>query len=448
MTRLVNLSDLIPDRPIVADMFSGVGGISLGFEMSGFFSAVHLEVEEQAARYGAYNFPLGTHLSGPDRGDIRKLGARDLESAVGGKEIAVIVGGPPCQGFSRVGLRRVDDPLNDLVLEMAQLILDTRPMSFVIENVGGSQDGQYWQFTKALDMLASAYAIHEPTILRAEDYGVPQQRRRVFTVGVRDDLHVTPRLPQPTHSGKVEQLDLFLVKTPTVGDAIFDLPNCDDYDDLFDGDQVHYDKQPTNEYSIMMRDPLSWAMFRGYSVDWDGLTCTNLRRTRHGNALTDKLRNLEPGSVEKSSRIPKLKADGLSVTIRAGTTAERGAWSAPRPCHPVHPRVLTTRECARIQSFPDWFRFHPVKWHGNRQVGNAVPPLLAKAIGDCLFASLGFRRVDPIGAIPVVKRDFGLIADDIVAAESANYRTRRASHQVVNTDRKSRDRTRPVHGLS
>ena len=236
-------------------------------------------------------------------------------------------------------------------------------------------------------------------------------------------------------------------KTPTVADAIFDLPNCDDYEDLFDGDQVVYGQEATSEYAIMMRDRAAWASFRGYAVDWDGLTCTNLRRTRHGHKLTEKLRNLEQGSVEKSSRIPKLRADGLSVTIRAGTTAERGAWSAPRPCHPLYPRVLTTRECARIQSFPDWFRFHPVKWHGNRQVGNAVPPLLAKAVSDSLFSSLGFAKPKSTVTNAIVKRDFGLIADDVIAAEGANYRNRRASHQVVNTDRRSRARTRPVSGL-
>lgn len=425
-------------RPIVVDAFSGVGGLSLGLELAGFSSALHIEIEEQASRYAEFNFPLATHWGGNVAGDIRQVTPRSIELATAGREIAIFAGGPPCQGFSRAGRRRVDDPLNDLVLEMASLILELQPQAFIIENVAGSQDGQYWQFSKALDMLSAKYSVLDPTTLKAEQFGVPQQRRRVFTLGIRDDLHATPVAPTPTHATVSLQENLFLEGTPTVGDAILDLPNCDDYPHLFDGDEVQYERRAMSAYARMMRDPSGLTSARGYAVDWDHNVCTNMRRTNHGQALTEKLRGLQPGKADKSSRIPRLRADGLSPTIRAGTTAERGSWSAPRPCHPIHPRVITTRECARLQSFPDWFRFHPVKWHGNRQVGNAVPPLLARAVGRSLYSTLGYGSGDQDRLLESVVRNRDLVAQDIADAQASNLSRRRTSHLVVNTDLASR----------
>ena len=101
------------------------------------------------------------------------------------------------------------------------------------------------------------------------------------------------------------------------------------------------------------------------------------------------------------------------------------------PCHYESPRVLTTRECARLQTFPDWFRFHPVKWHGNRQVGNAVPVLLAESVGKALFAQLGLHFGN--GSAPTIDRNDALIADDITKAEAARLDEKRITHQVVGT---------------
>ncbi len=123
-----------------------------------------------------------------------------------------------------------------------------------------------------------------------------------------------------------------------------------------------------------------------------------------------RLRRLEYGIADEVSGLRRLDPAEPSTTIRAGTAADRGSRSAPRPVHPTQSRVLTTRECARIQSFPDWFVFHPVKWHGNRQVGNAVPPLLARAIGKHILRLLDESpsRIDA----PAVMRDDTLIAAD------------------------------------
>lgn len=436
---------LASSRPALVDLFAGVGGLSLGLEFAGFHSVLHVEIEEMTARYAEYNFPLANHLSGPRYGDIRMVTAAQLQVAAQGTEIALIAGGPPCQGFSRAGLRRVEDPLNDLVLEMTRLILETCPKAFLIENVPGIKSGQFWQLEKALEMLSGRYRISAPNVLFAPDFGVPQVRQRVFILGYRDDLHVDPVLPDPTHVLRDNGDTLFaLPETPSVRDAIMDLPDCDAYPELFDSDEIPYNQKPHSDYARIMRLNDELSRRRGYVVLWDETVCTNVRRTRHGPDLAAKLAELGPGETEPSSRIKRLVADGLSSTIRAGTTGERGAWSAPRPCHPTLPRVLTTRECARLQSFPDWFRFHPVKWHGNRQVGNAVPPLLAAAIGEVIMRDL--KLVKSSEPSPVVERVDNLIRRDIVEAASSGLSRRKASHKVVGTDGNSRMRTRLILG--
>ena len=123
-----------------------------------------------------------------------------------------------------------------------------------------------------------------------------------------------------------------------------------------------------------------------------------------------RLRRLGFGETDPRSALRRLDPEQPGTTIRAGTTRDRGARSAPRPVHPHQARVLTTRECARLQSFPDWYMFHPVKWHGNRQVGNAVPPMLGRAVGAHILSLLG-ESIDPVIAPPIC-RDENLVRDD------------------------------------
>lgn len=434
--------ELLDLRPISVDFFAGVGGLSLGLEYAGFFSAAQVEIDALAARYANYNFPFAQHFGGTANGDIRKVTSAEIRTSVEDREITLIAGGPPCQGFSNVGRRRVDDPLNDLVLEMARLVLELEPKAFLIENVPGIRGDAYWQLDKALSQLSKAYQCTRPSALFAPDYGVPQIRKRVFILGIRQDMHIVPKLPVATHSASQtgQQALLPLLRTPTVADALFDLPDCDKHAHLIDEDEAPYEAIPHSTYAFMMREGIEIEEHKPYHVGWSGEICTNIRRTQHGPDLVDRLRNLEQGQTDAASRIKRLRADGLSTTIRAGTTADRGAWSAPRPCHPYLPRVLTTRECSKLQSFPDWFRFHPSKWHGNRQVGNAVPPLLAKAVGSSLLRSLGIAPPETTDL--VVQRDESLIAVDIATVRAAGLSGKRVSHQVVGTDRLARSAVR------
>lgn len=428
-------TDYLQRRPVAIDLFAGVGGLSLGLELAGFSIASHVEIDETAARYAEYNFPLTTTLGGDVRGDVRKITGKDLLSDVPkNTPIALIAGGPPCQGFSLAGKKDRSDPLNDLVLEMARIILEIRPLAFLIENVPGIKAGEVWQLDEALAQLARNYNVSEPETLFAPAFGVPQSRRRVFVLGIRKDLRIHPQHPSASHLFPGERRTLFspAKTTPTVRDALSDLPSVDQFSHLINGDEVAYDKRPHTEFQRTMRVQARLARMRGYEVAWDEALCTNCRRTQHGEDLLNRLSALAYGAADASSGIRRLEPDGLATTIRAGTTSERGSWSAPRPCHYDEPRVLTTRECARLQTFPDWFRFHPVKWHGNRQVGNAVPVFLAEAVGRAVLTQLGIG-VTPPSEVPKLHRDETLILSDITKAEAARLDERRMTHQVVGT---------------
>lgn len=365
-------------RPRVIDLFCGVGGLSLGFEQAGFDVVAGVEIDEDAGRYAQYNFPKTKMFSGPENGDIKNFGVESFKkNHCGPTDIFMIIGGPPCQGFSLAGKRRADDPLNGLVLEYARVIQEFKPPVFLMENVPGLETSNSNMLSRALEIFNEDYNVITPTVLKAWEYGVPQMRKRLFILGIRKDFNITPSLPMPITYRPIDDPMFFCYPCPTCWEAMSDVPAVDEYPELISGDRVEYTTQPQNDFQRKMRDMFFDKDDLSYPVSWNSSICSNLRRTQHSEELKEKFSKVEFGKTEKSSRIRRLDPTDISTTIRAGTTRERGSWSAPRPLHPYQDRVLTTRECARIQTFPDWFQFHPVKWHGNRMVGNAVPPMLA-----------------------------------------------------------------------
>ena len=419
--------------PVAIDFFSGVGGLSLGLQQAGFDVGLEIEIEEITGRYAQFNSPLTKVLYGDEAGDIRKFDEHNislLKLLEEHKEIDLIAGGPPCQGFSLAGKKNQEDPLNDLILEFTRIVMAIKPKAFLIENVPGIQTGGSKKLKQTIEILAENYKITDPKILNGWDFGVPQTRRRVFILGYRKDLGIEPKLPTPTHYFEdPDQSNLFLEQTPSCWEAISDLPDCDTYDCLLSGDRVKYDKSPQNIYQKIMRNVIRKNDEHSYRVDWDSNICSNLRRTQHGKSLLDRFKKLQPGKSDKTSSIRRLVPTELSTTIRAGTTKDRGSWSAPRPLHPYLNRVITTRECARIQSFPDYWIFHPAKWHGNRMVGNAVPPLLGKAVGQKILEDLDLKPSKNSGKL--VKRNTSLIEKDIEKAKSSGYEKRKVSQYVA-----------------
>ena len=152
----------------------------------------------------------------------------------------------------------------------------------------------------------------------------------------------------------------------------------------------------------MQSGPSNDAWHYGYVRDWEPGLLTSSRRTAHTDISRRRFRDTRPGTVEPISRFYKLAADGVSNTLRAGTDAARGAFTSPRPIHHRHDRCVTVREMARLHGFPDWFRFHVTKWHGARQIGNSVPPPLARAVAASVRAALvGVEPVRPSASVPL-----------------------------------------------
>lgn len=366
----------------LVDLFAGVGGISLGFKMAGIEPVLSVENDESCIESIQHNFP-NKILIGKD---IRNVTSAEISQLMGEREIDVLAGGPPCQGFSLIGLRDPNDERSRLVFEFLRIAKELRPKILMIENVPGMLSAQKGEFIKELVNVIEecGYKVRKPIqILNAANFGVPQNRQRVFILAARDDLDVLPEYPKPTHKNirSKKESDWDLPYSPTIEEAIFDLVDIDQYESLVEDDTIEYSKKPHSQYSRMMRGE---SENTPYSLlpknDWDPDFCTGCRRTVHGEVLTKRFSETKQGDIVPVSRLYKLKTDDIANTLRAGTPRERGAYSAPRPVHPVFNRVISVREGARIQSFPDWHRFHKTKWHGFRQVGNAVPPLLSYAL--------------------------------------------------------------------
>jgi len=219
-------------------------------------------------------------------------------------------------------------------------------------------------------------------VLNAADYGVPQNRERLFLIAARKD-QVLPDYPKPA-SIRV-----------TIKEAIKDLPDADGFDVLQERDSVAVKWRTTEKYARQLRgldtDATDFAHQRRFNRDM----LTSSLRTNHGEISRERFLATPQGETEPHSRFFKLAWRGQSNTLRAGTDSARGGFTSPRPIHPELPRVITVREAARIHSYPDWFRFNRTKWHGFREIGNSVPPRLARAVGANIIKALGVTPVVP-----------------------------------------------------
>ena len=167
-----------------------------------------------------------------------------------------------------------------------------------------------------------------------------------------------------------------------------------------------------------------------YQRVWDHSLVANSLLTFHEAKVIRRFRKTRRGAVEKVSRFYRLHPKGLSSTLRAGTGSERGAYTSPRLIHPYKARVITVREAARLHSFPDWFRFHRTKWHGFRQIGNSVPPLLGRAIGRAIVRALGQVLCAPstamhLGKVDLLGMDYGAAARHFGRPEKREQHYRR-----------------------
>jgi DNA (cytosine-5)-methyltransferase 1 len=370
-------------RPIGVDLFSGVGGMSLGFEQAGFDVIAAVDIEKINTETHSKNFPACktwcADLSFASGGELRK------QTGIGNRQIDVAFAGPPCQGFSLIGKRDRKDPRNLLLHDLARLMGELSPSYFVVENVAGILLGD------AKDVLSefvrrvkkAGYCVVEPIqVLDAAEFGVPQRRRRVFVLGYKEGL-TAPQYPKPSYpygDGEIEG--------PTVWDAIGDLPNIVNYKYLLETDEYRGELGTPSAYASILRSENCDPQDKSRNRDRNGNGLGGCLRTVHTEKTIRRFKNTKQGSSEDVSRFFRLAKKGLAPTLRAGTGPAQGSYMAPRPIHPFQNRCITVREAARLHSFPDWFHFHPTKWHGFRQIGNSVPPLLARAVATSIARAL------------------------------------------------------------
>lgn len=374
--------------------------MSLGFEQAGFDVVAAVEIDPVHAAVHEYNFPqtamLCRSVAEVSGGDIRRA------AGLGNRTVDVVFGGAPCQGFSMIGKRALDDPRNALPAHFLRVVVELEANYFVFENVKGLTIGDHRRFLDELvkEFERHGYDVVAPwKVLNAADFGVPQNRHRLFLLGARRGLRL-PSYPNPKCVPAGREAHWDLSNGPTVWDAIGDLPDIEQYPELFDRDWTR---------APLGRKPSQYAKFlRGIEKDeddfshprlFDASLLTGSMRTYHTPLSQRRFAKTEHGGTEPVSRFFKLDPSGLCNTLRAGTGSDRGAYTSPRPIHPYVPRCITVREAARLHSYPDWFRFHATKWHGFRQIGNSVPPLLARAVAARVAAAMKLEPSRPTTAL-------------------------------------------------
>lgn len=384
-------------RPIGIDLFAGAGGLSLGFEQAGFDVAAAVEIDPVHCAAHKYNFPNTAVIPHSVEG---LSGRRIREIAnIGDRQVDCVFGGAPCQGFSLIGHRALDDARNKLVLDFVRIVSELKARMFVFENVKGLTVGKHKTFLKELVTAfdIAGYDVRVPwKVLNAGHYGTPQFRERLILFGCRKG-ETLPEYPAPLTNLAVRKADHDgLPYGPSCADALGDLPDADRFQTLTYSDSVQTTGfgQPS-PYAAELRCMTNDAWHFGYVRDWNSAYLTSSARTDHSEISRLRFAETEPGNVEPISRFFKLPGHGVSNTLRAGTDGARGAFTSPRPIHYRYDRCVTVREMARLHGFPDWFRFNITKWHGARQIGNAVPPPLARAIAAQVIDALGFEPSKP-----------------------------------------------------
>ncbi|MDO4729526.1 MAG: DNA cytosine methyltransferase [Bacteroidota bacterium] len=365
----------------MVSLFSGCGGLDLGFKWANFHSILSLDIDENCQKTFATNFPEVPFLCG-DLSDFQK---EDFDSIIKNKEVDVIIGGPPCQGFSLANKNRnkvKDDPRNKLFYEFVKVINWYNPKAFVMENVKGLLSMQSGKVIKQIEYEfenAGNFGYQVKTkVLKASEFGVPQSRERVIIIGIRKDLNIEPEFPKgnPENVVSVEQ-------------AIGDLPQINAGEG---SKKMDYPIKPQNDYQKLMRKK-SHKVHNHIAMKHTKRLIERFKAIKHGENLLDVWEThgaVQRGNPSEKSKIKfnqnnqRLFPDKPAPTIAASFQSNF--------IHPFLDRNFTAREGARLQSFPDDFIFEGMRtkmsWEKGlsqyQQIGNAVPPLMAFEIAKTL----------------------------------------------------------------
>ena len=376
--------------PNVIDLFAGAGGLSLGAARAGFDVVSAVEIEPHAIATHAANFPMTRHI----QKNMMELNGGELLaiSEIPHGQLDGLIGGPPCQGFSNMGHRNVDDVRNGLFIKFFELVEETQPLFFAAENVPGIMNSKYDQIRGIAFEHLCGYHVLPPIKVDASEYGAPTTRTRVFFLGFRDDIRITPFT-----ISDIERMKIPVKKRTNTRQALEGLPNI-----CYQKDSVGI-MSISNEYHNKDMPHIQSKFFyeRVTGMRPDGLgdmdyvhryihkrEVNGFLPTKHTYAVRDRYARLKYGQQDSISKSTRLNPDGYCPTLRAGTGPEKGSYQAVRPIHYAYDRVITPREAARLQGFPDWFKLPDTIWHGFRQIGNSVSPIVAERVLSGIFQKL------------------------------------------------------------
>ena len=381
------------------DLFSGAGGLSVGLEMAGFKPIAAIEINPQFAE----TYKVNHKATEVFVGDVKTVSSRNLKNRIGVKpgEISIVAGGPPCQGFSiNAPTRTLDDQRNHLFKDFLDIVSELKPRSVLIENVPGMISFGKGTVVQQIyrELENQGYCVSH-MVLFSGHYGVPQLRYRMFFVGIKDS-HNKFEFPKPEykahgvanftgarelcfHTGPL--FDSTLKKGTTVWDAISDLPKIVEPPGKGTYDYI---TQPNNEYQTNLRS-YSKILHNHYCAKLGKINLERLKHIPQGGSWRDIPFELLPKGLKRArrsdhtKRYGRLHPDGMCSTILTKCDPHWGSFF-----HPFQDRVISVREAARIQSFPDRYEFTGSVTQQYEQVGNAVPPLMAQAIGKKIMARL------------------------------------------------------------
>lgn len=355
----------------IVDLFCGCGGFGLGAKLAGFDVTIAVDIDKTLQSAYARNFP-NTKVT---NADLSKMGAKEWASLLEDQQIDGVIGGPPCQGYSRMGKGDVNDPRRSLLRHFFRAVNIISPKFFVMENVEGLLDEKNSkELFDAIKVVDKKYHVLPPIVIDASKFGAPTKRKRVVVIGYD---------PLAMNAVSIAEILSFNKPTVTVKDAIQDLsePVPQQKDAAQYGWAKYRAIKTLSEYALKMRTLPSSNLGWPVAIDYlnRGLVSGNFD-TKHNPKVSARYGSIVPGETDPVSRSKRLSWDGVCPTLRAGTGADKGSHQAVRPLHPSMPRVITVREAARLQGFPDWFAFHNTKWHSFRMIGNSVSPLVSEGV--------------------------------------------------------------------
>lgn len=376
-------------KPTCVDLFCGAGGLSYGLELAGFDPVVAVDFDKNATATYKVNHPNTAVLTA----DICTLDTEEIIKHLNGREVDLLAGGPSCQGYSTHGKRDPNDARNFLFQHYLRIAKALRPKWILIENVQGLLTYNKGYFREEILSQLETMGYHaEAKVLVTSEYGVPQIRKRIFFVATRTSQKIS--FPLPTHGPTENDLKPY----STVGEALFDLPHLlksrvkKSYTALPKTELQRYLRGNSDQLSLHEARPLSEQAQRIAEHIKEGFGLRSVAQEYLPDRFK-KMRTIGNGELRKdcTTLYHRLSRTKPSYTI---TCHFRNIASGPF-LHPVENRSLTQREAARLMTFPDDYVFTGVGI--SRQIGNAVPPLMAKAVGKHILQLLRKELVNEVG---------------------------------------------------